>query len=103
LRLTLLLATLGWLLAAIGRDGLLAGLHSLLAAFGQHRDRLVVRLMLALEYVDGDERPRSWRDWLDGRAVPGPERLHLSVPQLRSVDRWALAVLMATAVGALLA
>jgi len=103
LRLVLLLATLGLLLGLLGRAGLLAGLHCLLAPLGVRRDRLVVRLLLALEYVDGDERPQGWRDWLDGRLVPGPERLSLHVPHLRRIERAALALLAVAALAVILA
>lgn len=92
LRLLLLLATLAWLLHALGRDGLIAGLHCLLQPLGRVRDRIVVRLLLALEYVEGEQPAGDWRAWLGAGADAGVERVRLAVAELRGIDRLALGV-----------
>lgn len=99
LRLVLLLGTLAWLLRALGRAGLLGGLHCLLAPLGSHRDRLVLRLLLTLEYAEAGEASREWRQWLDPvPADTGPEqRLPLEVQSLRHGDVLLLAALLAAA------
>lgn len=62
LRLLLLLASLAALHETLGTRGLMAGLHVLLWPLGRAlRDRTVVRLALALEYV---EAGGSWKDWM---------------------------------------
>jgi energy-coupling factor transport system permease protein len=93
LRLVALLATLAWLWRAIGRDGLMAGLHCLSSPLGARRDRLVVRLALALDYAERETGKHDWRAWLDAApaeaAADGP--LRLAVRPLAALDRVALA------------
>ncbi|RLJ62784.1 CbiQ family ECF transporter T component [Sulfurisoma sediminicola] len=95
LRLVVLLATLAWLWRALGYEGLLSGLHCLLHPLGSLRDRIVVRLVLALDYVERDARARDWRAWLGAGldADDGGEPtdiVRLAVRPLRLVDRTAL-------------
>lgn len=93
-RLLLLLATLALVHERLGTAGFMAGLHWLLAPLAGWRtlrERIVVRLMLVLDYVEtaplGD-----WRAWLVAD-MPGPDKLHLAVRPARSVD-WAMIVLL---------
>jgi energy-coupling factor transporter transmembrane protein EcfT len=95
LRLVALLATLAWLWHALGYEGLLSGLHSLLHPLGSMRDRIVVRLVLALDYVERETPARDWRGWLgaglgddDSGAPSGIVRL--AVRPLHLADRAAL-------------
>lgn len=94
LRLVLLLASLALLHEHLGTDGLVAGIHWVLAPLADWRalrERIVVRLMLVLEYVESDAAP-GWQAWMSG-ATPGPERLPLATVGARAVD-WALLVLL---------
>lgn len=94
LRLLLLLASLALLHQHLGTGGLMTGLHWLLAplAIGRNlRERIVVRLMLVLNYVEG--APASgWREWLNAD-ITEPERLDLAVASARRLD-WALLALL---------
>lgn len=92
LRLLLLLTTLAWLLRTLRHDGLIAGLHCLLQPLGRLRDRIVVRLLLALEHVESEQPAGDWRAWLDAGADEGAEQVSLAVAELRTSDRLALAV-----------
>lgn len=97
LRLLLLLTTLAWLLRALRHDGLIAGLHCLLQPLGRLRDRIVVRLLLALEYVENEQPAGDWRAWLGAGSETGSEQVRLSVIELRAMDRVALALCGAAA------
>lgn len=95
LRLVVLLATLAWLWRALGYEGLLSGLHSLLHPLGSMRDRIVVRLVLALDYVEREAPAGDWRAWLgagldddDGDAPS--DIVRLAVRPLHLADRAAL-------------
>jgi hypothetical protein len=95
LRLVALLATLAWLWRSLGYEGLLSGLHSLLQPLGTMRDRIVVRLVLALDYVEREAPARNWRAWLgagldddDGGAPT--DIVRLAVRPLSLADRAAL-------------
>lgn len=102
LRLLLLLATLGWLLGRLGHNGLLAGLYTLLRPFGALRDRIVVRLMLALEYVETGSSAGGWRAWLNPEVVAGPDRVRLVATPPAVLDRILLALCLALALLAVL-
>jgi energy-coupling factor transport system permease protein len=91
LRLLLLLTTLAWLLRALRHDGLIAGLHRLLQPLGRRRDRIVVRLLLALEHVEDEKLARDWRAWLGAGGDEGAEQVRLVVAELCTRDRIALA------------
>lgn len=95
MRLVLLLATLALLHERLGTSGLMAGLHWLLtpfAAWRSLRERIVVRLMLVLEYVESAPGG-DWRAWL-AEDPPGPDALSLAVRQVRPAD-WAVLALLA--------
>jgi hypothetical protein len=102
LRLVLLLCTLAILLRTLGRVGLLSGLHALLQPLGRRRERLVVRLMLALEFAESEGAAKPWELWLDNAAWDGPRNVRLAVAPLRPVDRLALAVMLVAATGLVL-
>lgn len=99
LRLVLLLASLALLHERLGNIGMMSGLYWLLAPLAGWRtlrERIVVRLMLVLDYV---ERPPTagWRGWLGAEDV-GPESMDLAVRQARGVDWLVLAaVILASA------
>jgi hypothetical protein len=97
LRLVMLLATLAWLWQALGSGGLLSGLHCLLRPLGSLRNRIVVRLVLALEYVERERPPGGWRAWLAADPVadavdPAGNTVRLSVAPLATADRLVLLV-----------
>lgn len=94
-RLVLLLSSLAVLHERLGNNGLIAGLHWLLrplAGLRQTRERIIVRLMLVLEYVETEPRG-GWRAWLSGD-VSGPDRLVLVTGATKGVD-WAVLALLA--------
>lgn len=100
LRLVLLLASLALLHRRLGNHGVMTGLHWLLTPLSGWRDlrqRLVVRLMLVLDYV---EAPSSgnWRAWLEAADAPGTESLRLVMAPLFVRDR--LLMLLAVVVPA---
>lgn len=99
MRLLALLASLAVLHERLGNEGLVAGLHWLLgplAGWRRVREKIIVRLMLVLNFVE-TEPHGGWRGWLKGEAS-GPDRLLLVTGTVRSVDRLVLAVLAAGAV-----
>ena len=97
LRLLLLLASLALLHEHLGNEGLIAGLHWLLtplAGWRGARERVIVRLMLVLDYVETEPRG-GWRAWLSGDTA-GPDRLVLIAGAARAVD-WGVLALLAGA------
>jgi len=97
-RLILLLASLAVVHERLGNEGLLAGLHWLLrpvAGWRSVRERIIVRLMLVLDYVETEPRG-GWRAWLSGD-IPGPDRLVLVTGRTRAAD-WAVLALLAAIV-----
>lgn len=100
LRLLLLLASLALLHQQLGNGGIMSGLHWLLtplSAWGAVRERIIVRLMLVLDYVENDP-VAGWRSWLTGE-TSGPERLQLLTRVARPMDWLVLALLGATTLG----
>jgi hypothetical protein len=94
LRLTLLLATLALVHEHLGTTGMMSGFHWLLAPLGRWqtlRERIVVRLMLILDYVEVAPSG-SWRTWLSAD-IPGPDKLNLVIHPLHLADRAVLALL----------
>lgn len=76
-RLLLILASLALLHEHLGTSGLVAGLYWLLAPLHHGlRERVVVRLMLVVEFVESANMRLGWRQWL-GEGDIGPERLAL--------------------------
>jgi energy-coupling factor transporter transmembrane protein EcfT len=100
LRLLLLLNTLALLHEHLGTDGFVAGLYWLLgpvARWQSLRERILVRLILVLEFVEkGNLR---WQDWL-GAADEGPQSLALAIRQPRLID-WAVLTAIAGGIGVL--
>lgn len=87
-RLLILLTTLAILHEHLGSRGLVAGLHWLLAplfSWPGLRERIVVRLMLVIDFVEGGGG--GWKSWL-GDADIGPTSLALEVRPARWFD-WA--------------
>jgi hypothetical protein len=98
LRLILLLASLAVMHERLGTAGMMAGLYWLLAPLSLWRtlrERIVVRLMLVLDYVE-NASGGNWRDWLR-TDVSGPESLSLSVASMRWAD-WLVLLLVSTLV-----
>lgn len=100
LRLVLLLASLAVVHEILGNEGLLAGLHLILAplaSWRQLRQRLVARLLLVLDYVENGPGPGGWRAWLSEPEPGGVERIRLPGYPFGMTDRLAIAVLAAAA------
>jgi len=90
LRLSLLLATLALLHQRLGTNGMMCGLYWLLGPLANWRtlrERIVVRLMLVLDYVE-TEPAGNWRQWLTAE-TSGPDRLDLAVAPIGVLD-WAV-------------
>lgn len=86
-RLLAILVSLALLHEGIGTQGLLAGLYWLLGPFAW-RETSVVRLMLALEFVE-EKRETGWREWLaQGQQlhIDTREKFTLLMPRLRLRD-----------------
>lgn len=101
-RLLLLLLTLALLHELLGNDGFVTGLHWLLGPVARWRglrERVVVRLLLVVDFVEGGGAKSGWRDWL-GESDAGPQRLTLTVRRARWPD-WLAWLLIAGGVGAL--
>ena len=90
-RLLAMLTSLALLHQVVGTPGLLGGVHWLLRPFPK-REASVVRLMLALEYVE-QKHPIPWKEWLvapeQERGSP-TETLTLELPKFRWLDRFIL-------------
>lgn len=102
LRLLLLLAGLALLHRTLGTDGIMTGLHWLLAPLARWRDlrqRIVVRLMLVLDQVENT--PGDWRGWLREGEVTGVDRLPLAAGATRLRDRLAIALLVTVVLAAI--
>lgn len=101
-RLVILLATLALLHERLQTAGLLTGLHALLGLARSEalRERIAVRLMLVVEYIEGRDAKAGWRHWLDDDAGDGPDRLTLAVRRLAWPD-WLAYAAMAVAGGIL--
>jgi hypothetical protein len=94
LRLLLLLASLALLHERLGTGGMMTGIHWLLTPLARWRalrERIVVRLMLVLDYVETTPG-RGWRAWLAPESS-GPERLSLEARAIGRPDWLALALL----------
>ncbi len=94
LRLLLLLASLATLHERLGTTGMMAGMHWLLAPIARWRtlrERIVVRLMLVLDHVEG-AKAANWREWLNGDQQ-GADHLTLVVGTARAIDWVTMALL----------
>jgi hypothetical protein len=98
-RLLILLTSLAVLHEHLRTAGLLTGLHALLAPLGEQRERIVVRLMLVIEFIEDGDGRTGWRHWLVD-VSGGPQSLTLAVRRTTWPD-WLAYALMALAVGAL--
>lgn len=101
-RLVALLATLAVLHEYLGSRGLVAGLHWLLGPlflWPGLRERIVVRLMLVIDFVEEGVPAGGWRAWL-GDADVGPAALSLEVRRVGWFD-WAALACVAGGLGAL--
>lgn len=96
-RLLLLLTSLSLLHEMLGTAGLLSGLYWLLAPLRRAWcERIVVRLMLVVEFVEGGAGG-GWREWMGGEDA-GPASLALSVRKSRWHDALALILVVALVV-----
>lgn len=78
---------------------LVGGVHALLrpfSVFGLQRDRVAVRAMLVLGYVEA-AAPRNWRDWLQDRDDEHPEPVVILHERLRVRDGVALGLVLGVA------
>jgi hypothetical protein len=101
-RLLLLLVTLALLHEHLGTAGFVTGLHWLLGPLFHWqglREKIVVRLMLVVEFVEGGNIKGSWRDWLDS-ADTGPQSLTLAIRQPHWPD-WLMLLLIVVGIGML--
>ncbi|MBI4742639.1 MAG: hypothetical protein HY777_14060 [Betaproteobacteria bacterium] len=92
-RLLLVLMAVAALLETMPVADLLTASRGLLAPFrrvGLNGERGVVRLMLALRYVETLPRPRDWRQLLDAPAVEAEELIVVDEFPLRRADYLAL-------------
>lgn len=98
-RLVILLTTLALLHERLQTAGLLTGLHALLGLLRSEalRERIAVRLMLVIEFIEGRDARAGWRHWLDDDDC-GPDRLTLAVRRLAWPD-WLAYAAMAIAGG----
>lgn len=95
-RLLLVLMAVAAFLENLPLPELLAGTHQLLAPlrrFGVDSDRIVVRLMLVLRYVETLPRPRDWRVLLDAPLLAtggSSEFVEVDSRPLRAIDYFAV-------------
>jgi energy-coupling factor transporter transmembrane protein EcfT len=94
-----LLAVVCWvaiLLARMSTDRLVSGLYTLarpFGVFGLSAERLALRLLLVLRYVEAARGSgRDWRHWLSAPAEGGGETVHLTREHPGAADAVALAV-----------
>ncbi|HEX8961358.1 MAG TPA: hypothetical protein VF801_00035 [Rhodocyclaceae bacterium] len=95
-RLLLLLTSLALLHERLGTQGFVGGLYWLLAPLSRWtglRERIVVRLMLVVEFVEHD-RSGNWKHWIDEADDSGPASLPLDVRRARWRDRIAVAAVL---------
>jgi energy-coupling factor transporter transmembrane protein EcfT len=97
-RLLLTLMSVAAFLETMPRADLLAATHALLAPFrplGLDPDRGVVRLMLALRYVETLPRPRDWKALLDASGTADCEAVEIDRRSMRRIDGGIMAGLIA--------
>jgi energy-coupling factor transporter transmembrane protein EcfT len=104
-----LLAVVCWvaiLLTRMPTDRLVSGLYTLarpFGAFGLSAERLALRLLLVLRYVEAARGSgRDWRRWLSASAEDGGETVRLTREQPGAADAAALAVAAACLLAAVL-
>ncbi|MGE5468122.1 MAG: hypothetical protein ACM3Y9_11935 [Ignavibacteria bacterium] len=95
-RLLVLLTTLALMHERLGTRGFVGGLYGLLLPLSRWhglRERIVVRLMLVIEFVESGNGG-GWRHWLDEKSDDGPDWLALDVRPARWTDRVAVAAVV---------
>lgn len=101
LRLVLMLVTLAVIHERLGNIGMLEGLYVLLAPLSRWRrlrERIVVRLLLVLEYVEDETSSRDWRAWLADHDADGPDLMMLPARVLAGSDRMILTFVAVAAI-----
>ncbi|THF62481.1 CbiQ family ECF transporter T component [Pseudothauera rhizosphaerae] len=86
------------LLQKLSTDRLVGGLYALSRPFalvGLSSERVAVRMLLVLRYVD-DPQGRGWRHWLDDEVEAPAETLHLQRERLGTVERVLLVTALLT-------
>jgi energy-coupling factor transporter transmembrane protein EcfT len=96
-RLLAILAAVSLLLARMPTDQLVSGLHALLASVGDGRDRVAVRIMLVLRYVESGDPGR----WLLGSASDEPSGGEILTLHRRGIAPAEYALLALALAGAL--
>ncbi len=87
-RLLAVVCCVAILLERLSTDRLVGGLYALsrpFALFGLSAERIAVRMLLVLRYVDAPGG-RGWRDWLTEEEQDGGECLHLERERLGVAD-----------------
>lgn len=106
-RLAIVLALVAALMRFAQPEELVSALHGLLrplTILGLPRDRIALRLMLVLRYVDEQARSQrrtSWRQWLSLPAEVGDAPMSIRVHVLRFADIAVLTGLLAASLFAL--
>lgn len=99
LRLTLVLALLAILLQFSPMENLVAGLYGLLwplAWLGLERERVALRLLLVMRYVEQAPRGGNWREWLEHAEAPAQTAvMRWRVEPLAPLDYFALMLFVA--------
>lgn len=102
--LLLLMLTLAPIHEVLGTSGFVAGIHWLLlplAPWRGLREKIVVRLMLVVQFVEVGVPSESWHQWLDG-GDSGPESLTMVVRRPRWGD-WLLVTAVTAGFGLVVA
>ena len=100
-RLLILLTTLAVVHERLQTAGLLTGLYTLMAPLRPAwRERIVVRLMMVIEFIEHGDGRTGWRHWLDEDSG-GAVRLTLAVRATGWPDRVVFFLLLVMAAGVL--
>ncbi len=106
-RLLSILACLAWLMARLGRDGLVSAIWGLLRPMGAmlgNSSRLVVRLSLVLDNLQSPQEKGAWRKILANpeMAPEGPVSLFLSVTPWMLRDTLMVMAMLAILLGVMI-
>lgn len=91
LRLLLLLTSLALLHESLGTSGLVSGLYWLLIPLGKLRglrEKIIIRLLLVLDYVETDAK-RNWSDWFSVNSQDKPVSFRLAIRSM-PFPEWVL-------------
>ncbi len=104
-RLSVMLLWLAWLFVRLGREQLVSGVWGLLqpvSVLGMQVERLVVRLSLVLENLQGPQEQGGWRRMLQVAThdVAGPDCMRLSAMPWRFRDTSVVVACVAGLLGA---